>query len=227
MSERIGNEKIEEIFSQNNYPFGKIIHLYGGAGSGKTSFCLYNAFLLAQRGYKTLYLDTEGHYTVNRLKQISSDNFEKISSLILFSIPKNFTEQNTTIDNLSNFITRDVKLIVVDSIISHYRSELAQKKQGIKLNKQLNQQVAQLKDISMKKNIMIIVVNQIRADMNSPNNQGLPLSKKIFDYWSDIDLQFLIHPENKVIRISFLNKHPIKSKIGSKSKFKIINEGIV
>ena len=227
MSERIGYEKIEKIYSQENYPFGNIIHLYGGAGSGKTSFCLHNAYLLSKKDYKTLYIDTEGHYAVNRLKQISGDDFEQVSSLILFSIPRSFNEQNKTIDNLSNFITTDVKLIVVDSIISHYRSELAQKKQGIKLNKQLNQQVAQLKDIAMKRNIMVLVVNQVRADMNSPESQGVPLSKKIFDHWSDLEVQFVIHPENKIIRVSFLNKHPKKNLQGSKCQFKIANEGII
>ena len=140
---------------------------------------------------------------------------------------KSFNEQNKTMDNLSNFITDDVKLIVVDSIISHYRSELAQKKQGIKLNKQLNQQVAQLKDIAMRRNIMILVVNQVRADMNSRESQGFPLSKKVFDHWSDLELQFVIHPENKIIRVSFLNKHPKTSKQGSKCQFKIANEGII
>jgi len=227
MTERIGNTKVEKIFSQENYPFGNIIHLYGGAGSGKTSFCLNIAFLLAKNGFKTLYIDTEGHYAVDRLKQISANDFEKVSSLILFSIPRNFNEQNKTIDNLSNFITKDVKLIVVDSIISHYRSELAKKKQGITLNKQLNQQVAQLKDLAMKKNIMVLVVNQVRADMNSPESQGIPLSKRVFDHWSDIEVQFVIHPENKIIRVSFLNKHPIKSNQDSKCQFKIVNEGII
>ena len=227
MSEKIGNEKLETIFSQVNFPIGNLIHLYGGAGSGKTSFCLHVAYLLAKKGFKTLYIDTEGHHAVDRLKQISGDDFETTSSLILFSIPKKFTEQNTTIDNLSNFLTKDVKLIVVDSIISHYRSELAQKKQGIKLNKQLNQQVAQLKDIAMNRNIMIITVNQVRADMNSPESQGVPLSGRIFDYWSDIELQFIIHPEDKKIRVSFLNKHPKENKQGSKCKFQIGNEGII
>ena len=229
MSMKIKNPKIREIFAQDDLPLGKLIHLYGVAGSGKTTFCLQNAYLMANkgRGHKTLYIDTMGLHSINRLKQISSTSFDEVSSLILFSNPSSFNEQNKLINNLSNFINEDIKLIIIDNIVSYYRAEMAKKPKGIKIGKMLNQQMAQLKDIASKNGIMIIIVNQVRADLNNPENATTPLNKKVFDHWSDLEIEFLIHPEEKTVRLSILRRPSDKTKIGSKCTFKISQEGLI
>ncbi|NHI91614.1 MAG: hypothetical protein EAX96_03855 [Candidatus Lokiarchaeota archaeon] len=227
MSIKIDNPKIREILDLDDFPLNKVIHLYGIAGSGKSTFCLQIAFLLAKQGFKSLYIDTISLYSVNRLKQISGSLFDKLSSLILFSNPKSFDEQNRLIDNLSNFINDDIKLIVIDDIISYYRAEIAKKPKGIRLNKMLNQQVAQLKDLSTKNKLMVVIVNQVRADLANPDNVTTPLSKKIFDHWSDMEVKFLTHSEEKGARISILKKTFDKKSLGIKCIFKISQEGFI
>ena len=228
MSIKIENPKIRQIYSLENFPLGKVVHIYGAAGSGKSTFCLQTAYLLAKKGFKTLYIDTAGTYSVKRLNQMSGSAFDEISSLVLFSNPRSFNDQNKLINSLSNFITLDVRLIVIDCIVSFYRSELSKKKlKGVKLNKMLNQQVAQLKSIALNENILVLIVNQVRAEMNSPGVLTSPLSKKIFDYWSDLEIQFMMLPEEKMIRLSILREQVGEIKKEIKSKFKIIQEGFV
>ena len=74
-----------------------ITTLYGPAGSGKTNLCLIAAANLAKQGKKVIFIDTEGGFSVERLKQLTS---EEIMNNILLLKPTNFTEQREAFDKL-------------------------------------------------------------------------------------------------------------------------------
>jgi DNA repair protein RadB len=44
--------------------------IYGGAGTGKTNFCLLAGVSQAKKGKKIIFIDTEGGFSVERIKQL-------------------------------------------------------------------------------------------------------------------------------------------------------------
>ena len=70
--------------SAGSYDLNKWLHggyesdivsvVYGGAGSGKTNFCLLIAVSQAKKGNKVIYIDTEGGFSVERVKQLVGDD---------------------------------------------------------------------------------------------------------------------------------------------------------
>ena len=51
--------------------------IYGPSGSGKTNLCIVAIANVAKDDKKVLFLDTEGGFSVERIKQID-DNYENI-----------------------------------------------------------------------------------------------------------------------------------------------------
>src|SRR6056297_3215505 len=90
--------------STGSYDFNK--WLYGGyekdiitmiAGppaSGKTNFSILVACSQAKKGNKVLYIDTEGGFSSERVKQIvGKENMDKILENIILAEPASFLEQ--------------------------------------------------------------------------------------------------------------------------------------
>jgi len=44
--------------------------IYGGPGSGKTNFCMLAAVSQAKKGNKVIFIDTEGGFSSERVKQL-------------------------------------------------------------------------------------------------------------------------------------------------------------
>ena len=63
-----------------------ITTLYGPAGSGKTNLCLIAAANLASQGKKVIFIDTEGGFSIERLKQIAGENgeYEKVLKNLIY-----------------------------------------------------------------------------------------------------------------------------------------------
>ena len=88
--------------SAGSYDLNKWLHggyetevvsvIYGGPGAGKTNFCLLLAVSQAKKGNKVIYIDTEGGFSVERVKQMlgSKDGIEPVLENILLLKPTNF-----------------------------------------------------------------------------------------------------------------------------------------
>ena len=96
-----------------------ITTIYGSAGSGKTNFCLQAAVSQAKKGNKVIYIDTEGGFSSERVKQLVGNDDkekEKVLGNILILKPTNFEEQKKSFDSLLNHIKNQVSLIVCDGM---------------------------------------------------------------------------------------------------------------
>src|SRR5688572_12595523 len=94
--------------------------LYGEAGTGKTTLCLLLAAAVARQGKKVIYIDTEG-VSLERLRQMTGDDFEMVIKNILFSNIGSFDEQEKMVDKAIKLAQGnvDVGMIIIDSISMH------------------------------------------------------------------------------------------------------------
>ncbi|MBW2986474.1 AAA family ATPase, partial [Candidatus Woesearchaeota archaeon] len=84
--------KILDDLLEGGYETDAITAIYGPAGSGKTNLLLLAAVDAAQKGKKVIYIDTEGGFSIARLKQVMP-TYEKILDKIMFLKPTTFEEQ--------------------------------------------------------------------------------------------------------------------------------------
>ena len=65
-------------FLDGGYDHDIVTTLYGPSGSGKTNLCIIAAVKVAESGGKVIFVDTEGGFSVERVKQIVGGGYEKI-----------------------------------------------------------------------------------------------------------------------------------------------------
>src|SRR6056297_559226 len=109
-----------------------ITTIYGPPGSGKTNMsllCMVNNY-----DKKIIYVDTEGSFSITRIKQLA-DNYEEILKKIIVLTPTNFDEQKKVFEKLKNLVTDKIGLIIIDSIAMLYRLEIGITKDVFKVNR--------------------------------------------------------------------------------------------
>src|SRR3990167_2215952 len=84
----------------SNIGIERITTMYGKAGTGKTCFCMMSAVENAKNGKKVLFIDTENGFSVDRLKQMAKDEFEKVNDNLILIKVKNFREQHDRISQI-------------------------------------------------------------------------------------------------------------------------------
>src|SRR3989344_3805649 len=123
------------VWLNGGYDCGIITTFYGGPGSGKTNLCMIAAVSQAKKGNKVIFIDTEGGFSSERVKQLFSSNstngvkkditLEQVLSNILVLKPTNFKEQKQTFDQLLKYLKEQVSLIIVDGMTMLYRLDFA------------------------------------------------------------------------------------------------------
>lgn len=203
-------------------------HIYGESGTGKSIITLQCAYRAALKGFTTFYIDTERAFSSTRLKQIAQNNFSKIGKLIFVYSPLNFSQQMKIIQKLEKFLTKNVKIIILDTISALYSASFGinNSKRNYKLNKQLNHQMAELVRLAENYDLAVLINNQVRSRISNENARRLvPFNRNILDHWSKVQL-FLTFPEKKDMkkREAILIKHYNQQNEKSCS-FTISNEG--
>ncbi len=207
-------------FLNGGYEKSIITTIYGPSGSGKTTLCLLPLIWAAGHGQKIIYIDTEGSFSVERLKQITQ-HYQKVLGNVFFFRPTTFNEQKRVFAQLKKIINKKIGLIIVDTISMLYRLELGQTKDIYEVNSSLGQQISLLMEIARKFRIPVLVANQVYADFHEKdkvNMVGGDLLKN--------GSKCLIELKNikSGIRECLLRKH--RSLPEKKIKFKLVNKGL-
>jgi len=214
-----------------------ITMIAGPPGSGKTNMGILAACSQARKGNRVIFIDTEGGFSVERVKQIVGKDYEEILKNIFLLEPTNFDEQRKSFSQLLNKLKKEhVGLIIIDSMANFYRLELGEAvksgEQSERLIKELNSKVAQqmrvLSEISRKQKIPIIITNQVYSEFLSEEEMKKGVKKEVnlvggdlLKYWSKCIIELKI--ENRK-RKAILLKHrslPIKE-----MNFEIREKGI-
>ena len=207
------------------FPAETVSLVYGEAETGKTSLAVQCAVNCARRGYKSLFIDTDGTFSYERLSQIAEYDYERISPLMIIMRPTTFLEQSRAVDHLEKVINRKFGLIVVDTVTSLYRVELDAPKETYAANRELNRQLAVLTQIAKTVGIAVLIVSQVRSVPLGERTEMRPVATRVLNYWSDVVLDMRQTGQTRVIQV-FREKH---QKIKGKGTIyvNIENSGIV
>jgi len=193
---------------------GVITMVYGESGTGKTNFCLQSS-RECSKNKKVIFIDTEG-VSLERLSQISKDNYEKVVNNILFFRPNSLEEQEKTIDKIKKI--KNLGLIIVDTINLFYRIELDKEKDVVM--RSFLRQMGNLQMIAREKNIPVIIAEQVYTDKNG---EIKPFTHRETDHLVKTMIRF--DKIDSGIRQATVVKH--RSEPESKHcVFKITNEGL-
>ena len=160
-----GSDIIDELID-GGYETEIITTIYGPAGSGKTNFCMLCAISVA-KNKKVIYIDTEGSFSINRFIQLCDD--KKILDNIIFLKPTSFQEQSKAIEKIKALTENNIGLIIIDTIAMLYRLEIGQTEDVYNVNRELGKQISFLNEISRKKNIPVLITNQVYANFDDKN----------------------------------------------------------
>ncbi|MEK6855557.1 MAG: DNA repair and recombination protein RadB [Nanoarchaeota archaeon] len=204
--------------------------LYGASGTGKTNFCLLAAVSQVKKGNKVVFMDTEGGFSVERVKQLceSSQNgnsivdYHDVLKNIFLLKPTSFSEQKRDFEKLLEYLKDEISLIVVDGMTILYRLESADAREKSKeamqkINSELVKQMRTLAEISRKREIPVIITNQVY----NWEDENKMVGGDILKYWSKCHIELV---NERGGRVAHLRKH--RSLKEKSLEFEIVNSGI-
>jgi len=194
-------------FLYGGYETDIVSVLYGGSGTGKTNFCLLPAVSQARKGKKVIFIDTEGGFSVERVKQLvgDKDDYKEVLKNMLLMKPTNFKEQQKAFETLSEKLKDEIALIIVDGLTMLYRLDFADARKKSEremqsVNSELVKQIKTLAEIARKKNIPVLVTNQVYRWEEEDKMVGGDILK----YWGKCWIEIV---NEKGRRTVFLRKH--------------------
>jgi len=146
----------------------------GEYGVGKTQICLMLC-VMAQLplekgglGGNVVYIDTEGTFMPERIFEIATalelDPHKTLENIFL-ARAYNSSHQCLLTDHLFKFCPEnDIKLIIVDSMIGHFRGEYVGRENLSERQQTLNSQLHKLLRLTEAFNLPVIVTNQVQAN---------------------------------------------------------------
>ena len=169
-----GSEKLDAIIG-GGLETRSIVELFGEFRTGKTQIA-HQACVTVQMPFDkggleaaALYVDSEGTFRPERLLQIAERyglNGDEILQKVHYARAYNSDHQILIIDSAVKLILeKNIKLIVVDSVMSHFRAEYVGRGTLSERQQKLNKFVHKLLQTAEAYNLIVLITNQV---MDSP-----------------------------------------------------------
>ena len=150
-----------------------ITELYGEFGTGKSQICQQLCVTVQlpfeQGGLEAgaLYIDTENTFRPERITQIAPRfglDPEEVLRRIIFAEAYTSNHQMMLLENSDEVIKENnIRLIVVDSVMSHFRSEYLGREMLAPRQQQLNKHLHKLIRLARAFNVAAVITNQVMA----------------------------------------------------------------
>ena len=147
-----------------------IVELIGEFGAGKSQICMQ--LCVTEQlppeegglGGKVLFIDTEGTFYPRRIYDIAEArglNPDTVLQKIIYARCYNSDHQILLVDRASKLVEDEgIKLIIVDSLISHFRGEYIGRESLAERQQKLNEHVHKLLRLAEIYNCAVVVTNQ-------------------------------------------------------------------
>jgi DNA repair protein RadA len=150
-----------------------ITEFYGEYGCGKSQFChqlCVNVQLPKEKGGLdgvALYIDTENTFRTERIVQMAQHlelDPGEVAKRIIYAEAYTSDHQTFLLENADEIVKEnDVRLIVVDSLTSHFRSEYLGREMLAPRQQKLNKHMHRLIRLARAFNAVAVVTNQVMA----------------------------------------------------------------
>ncbi|MEM2123378.1 MAG: DNA repair and recombination protein RadA [Candidatus Bathyarchaeia archaeon] len=151
-----------------------ITEFWGEYASGKSQLCMRLSTTVQRPGGegglsgKALFIDTEGTFSPQRVYQISDGNGydpEETLENIIYARCYNSDHQQLIVDQAFKLCQEEnIKLVVVDSITSHWRADYIGRENLSERQQKLNSHLHKLLRLSEALNLAVVVTNQVQAN---------------------------------------------------------------
>jgi len=167
---------------------GVITQVYGPPGSGKTQLC-HTLCVMLPSDYLVIYIDSEGNFRPERVKEIARArgfNSKQILQRILVTKALDIKQLESRIEAACSKIDSDskIKLLIVDSIIYHYRAECAGRSKIPEKIQRLNKYMQLLLKTASSNTVAVVVTNHQTSSVDGTNNRVVPLGGNAVSYAS-------------------------------------------
>jgi DNA repair protein RadA len=170
-----GSKNLDELLGGKGIESRAITEAFGAYGSGKTQLGLslaVNVQLPSEQGGaggKSVYIDTEGTFRPQRIKQIAEGlgaNPEMVLKNILVARAFNSDHQMLLLEKVGDLIKsgEPIKLVIVDSLTAHFRAEFSGRGQLADRQQKLNRYMHDLMKLAETHNLAVYVTNQVMAN---------------------------------------------------------------
>ncbi len=150
-----------------------LTEFYGEFGSGKSQLCHQLCVTVqlgeAQGGLNgnVLYIDTEATFRPERVQQIAPRFGIKPKDVlkgIVYAEAYTSNHQTVLLENADEVIKENnIKLLIIDSVMSHFRSEYIGREMLANRQQQLNKHLHKLMRLSRAFNTAAVITNQVMA----------------------------------------------------------------
>ena len=167
-----GSKTVDELMG-GGLETQTITEFYGEYGSGKSQLChqlCVNVQLPPERGGlggAALYIDTENTFRTERIVQMAQHldlDPEEVVRNIIFAEAYTSDHQMFLVDNADEVVKENgIRLIIVDSLTSHFRSEYLGREMLAERQQKLNKHLHKLVRLARAFNTVAVVTNQVMA----------------------------------------------------------------
>jgi DNA repair protein RadA len=167
-----GSKAIDEILD-GGLETQTITEFYGEYGSGKSQLChqmCVNVQLPPEKGGLSggaLYVDTENTFRTERIVQMAQHlglNPEEVVKNIIYADAYTSDHQMFLLENADKVVKENnVRLIVVDSLTAHFRSEYLGREMLAERQQKLNKHMHRLIRLARAFNAVAVVTNQVMS----------------------------------------------------------------
>ena len=195
-------------FLKGGFQVGSVTLVFGEAETGKTTLAMQCAANCARFGFKTLFVDSDETFSARRLSQIAREQFKAIAEMIILVRPNDFREQAVIVDQLTDYVNKNFKLVVFDTVTSLYRlriSELPSK--TFELNRELNRQLAVLAQMARTQKIALLLTSQVHSVLNEIPISIEPVATRVLKFWADTVVAMKLTETPQTIRAT-VEKNP-------------------
>lgn len=170
-----GSNELNALLGGKGLETKAITEAFGAYGSGKTQLGLslaVNVQMPFEKGGvegKAVYIDTEGTFRPERIKQIAQSKGlspESVLKNILVARAFNSDHQILLIEKVGDLIKNGepVKIVIIDSLTAHFRAEFSGRGQLADRQQKLNKYLHNLMRMAEQFNLAVYVTNQVMAN---------------------------------------------------------------
>ncbi len=171
-----GSQNLDMLLGGKGIETGALTESYGAYGSGKSqiahSLAVYVQLPKEKGGAEgmAVFIDSEGTFRPERIKQIAQSiglNPEQVFKKIYAARAFNSDHQMLLVEKIPELIKErnlPIKLVIVDSITSHFRAEFSGRGQLADRQQKLNRHIHALLRLAEQCHVAVYVTNQVMAN---------------------------------------------------------------